>query len=153
MGCLASFRGSPNLGIKPRSPALQADSSLSEPSGNPKNTAVGSLSLLHGIFLTYESNGGLLHCRLVLYQLSYQRQWYQQRSKKIAGKVEFVVWIAHHLAGNEDPTPGNMTGKIPYSWHKAVAYMLIFPLVVTGQFSKKGNIVGKYKLLMTTLRI
>ena len=37
-----------------------------------KNTGVGSLSLLQGIFLTQESNWGLLHCRRILYQLSYQ---------------------------------------------------------------------------------
>ena len=32
----------------------------------------GSLSLLQGIFPTQESNQGLLHCRWILYQLSYQ---------------------------------------------------------------------------------
>ena len=37
-----------------------------------KAVAVGSLSLLHWIFLTQESNRGLLHCRWMLYQLSYQ---------------------------------------------------------------------------------
>ena len=37
-----------------------------------QNTGVGSLSLLQGIFLTQESNQGLLHCRWVLNQLSYQ---------------------------------------------------------------------------------
>ena len=61
----------PNPGIKPRSPALQADSLPSEPPGKPKNTGVGSLSLLQGIFPTQESNQGLLPCRQVLYQLSY----------------------------------------------------------------------------------
>ena len=35
-----------NPGIKPRSPALQADSFPAEPQGKPKNTGVGSLSLL-----------------------------------------------------------------------------------------------------------
>ena len=35
----------PNPGIKPRSPILQADSLLAEPSGKPKNTGMGSLSL------------------------------------------------------------------------------------------------------------
>ena len=60
-------------GIFPtRSPALQADSLLSEPPGKPKNTGVGSLSLLQGIFLTQEANRGLLQCRWILYQLSYQ---------------------------------------------------------------------------------
>ena len=33
---------------------------------------MGSLSLLQQIFLTQESNWGLLHCRQILYQLSYQ---------------------------------------------------------------------------------
>jgi len=50
----------PNPGIEPRSPTLQADSLPAEPQGKPKNTGVGSLSLLQGIFLTQESNQGLL---------------------------------------------------------------------------------------------
>ena len=41
-------RGSSNPGIEPRSPALQVDSSPSEPPGKPKNTGVGSLSLSPG---------------------------------------------------------------------------------------------------------
>ena len=59
----------PNPGIEP---ALQVDSLPAEPPGKPKNTGVGSLALLQGIFLTQESNQGLLHCRQILYQLSYQ---------------------------------------------------------------------------------
>ena len=43
-----------------------------EPQGKPKNTGMSSLSLLQWIFLTWESNQGLLHCRQILYQLSYQ---------------------------------------------------------------------------------
>ena len=62
----------PNPGIQPRSPSLWVDSLSSEPSGKPKNTEVGSLFLLQGIFLSQESNQGLLHCRQILYQLSYQ---------------------------------------------------------------------------------
>ena len=50
---------------------LQADSLLAEP-GKPTNAGVGSLSLLQGIFPTQESSQGLLHCRRVPYQLSYQ---------------------------------------------------------------------------------
>ena len=60
-----------NPGIKPRSPALQVDSLPAEPQGKPKNTGVGSLSLFQGIFPTQELNRGLLHCRWILYQLSY----------------------------------------------------------------------------------
>ena len=61
-----------NPEIKPRSPALHVVSLPAEPPGKPKNTGVGSLSLLQGIFLTQESSRGLLHCRRTLYQLSYQ---------------------------------------------------------------------------------
>ena len=49
----------PNPGTEPRSPALQVGSLLSKPLGKPKNTGVGSLPLLQGIFLTQESNRGL----------------------------------------------------------------------------------------------
>ena len=46
---------------------------LHSPWNSPgQNTGVGSLSLLQWIFLTQESNQGLLHCRLILYQLSYE---------------------------------------------------------------------------------
>ena len=65
----------PNLGIKPKSPTLQVDSLPAEPQGKPKNTGVGSLSLLQGIFLTQESNQDLSHHRWILYQLSYQGSW------------------------------------------------------------------------------
>ena len=57
-------RGSPspgdlsNQGIKPRSPTLQEGSLSAEPPGKPKNTEVGSLSLLQQIFLTQESKRG-----------------------------------------------------------------------------------------------
>ena len=61
----------PNPGIEPRSPALWAASFPAEPPGKPKNTGVGSLSLLQGIFLTQGLNPGLLHCRRILYHLSY----------------------------------------------------------------------------------
>ena len=57
---------------QPRPPTLQVDSLLSETPGKLKNTGVGSLSLLQGIFLTQELKRGLLLCRQVLYQLSYQ---------------------------------------------------------------------------------
>ena len=50
----------------------QMDSLPSEPPGKPENTGVGSLSFLQGIFLTQELNQGILHCRQILYQLSYQ---------------------------------------------------------------------------------
>ena len=65
--------GLPNPGIKPRSPALEAGPLPSEPPGKPKNTGVGSLSLLLLIFPTQGWNPGRPHCRQILYQLSYER--------------------------------------------------------------------------------
>ena len=43
-----------------------------EPPGKPMKTGVSRLSLFQGIFPTQGSNRGLLHCRQILYQLSYQ---------------------------------------------------------------------------------
>ena len=65
-------RGSSQPGIEPRSPELQADSLPAEPPGKPNNIAMGSLSLLQGIFSTQESSRGLPHRRRILYQLSYE---------------------------------------------------------------------------------
>ena len=45
-----------------------------EPQGKPKNTRVSSVSLLQQIFLTQELLQHLLHCRWILYHLSYQRR-------------------------------------------------------------------------------
>ena len=59
-------------GVKPRFPTLQVDSLPAEPQGKPKNTGVGSLSLLQWVFPTQESNQGLLHCKWILYLLSFQ---------------------------------------------------------------------------------
>ena len=69
---MLSSRDLPNPGIQHRSPVLQANSLLSESPSKPKNTGVGSLSLCQGIVPTQESDWGLLHCRQILYQLSYQ---------------------------------------------------------------------------------
>ncbi|MES7760928.1 hypothetical protein U6J64_12300, partial [Cutibacterium acnes] len=93
-----SFSGDlPNPGIEPRSPTLQADSLPSEPPGKPKNTGVGSLSLLQGIFLTQESNWGLLHCRQILYQLSHK------------GSPRILEWVAYPFSSGSSQ-PRNQTG-------------------------------------------
>ena len=52
-----------------------------------QNTGVGDLSLLQGIFPTQESNWGLLHCRRILYQLSYQRLNTNKPSVYLWGKT------------------------------------------------------------------
>ena len=62
---MPSSRGLPNPGIKPRSPAMQVDSLPSELPRKPKNTGMGSLSILQGNFPTQESNWGHLHCNVL----------------------------------------------------------------------------------------
>ena len=91
----------PNPGIKLRSPTLQANSVPSEPPGKPKNTGVGSLSLLQGNFLTQESNQGLLHCRQILYQLSHRR------------RPRILEWVAYPFSsGSSQPRNGTRVSCI-----------------------------------------
>ena len=68
----------PDPGIEPGSPASwqmllpsKPLGKLPKPKGKSTNIGVGSLSLLQGIFPTQVLNQGLLHCRRILYQLSY----------------------------------------------------------------------------------
>ena len=87
-----SSRDLPNPGIEPRSPALQADSLPGElyqvnlpakQQGKAKNSSLGSLSFLWQIFLTQESNWGLLNCKQILYQLSHK------------GSPSILEWVAY----------------------------------------------------------
>ena len=84
----------PNPGMEPRSPALQADSLPADSGRKPKNTGVGRLSLLQRIFLTQELNRGLLPCRQIVYQLSYQGS---PKNLEMAG-------IPYPLSSNRVPT-------------------------------------------------
>ena len=52
-----SPEGLPNPGVEPRSPILQVDFLPAEPQGKPKNTGVGSLSLLQGSSLPRNQTG------------------------------------------------------------------------------------------------
>ena len=86
------------------SPALQVDSLPAEPPGKPNNTGVGSLSLLQWIFPTQGSNWGLLHCRRILYQLSYREaqklklEWVAMPSSR--GSSQPRDWMqVFHIAG------------------------------------------------------
>ena len=89
----------PNPGIEPKSPILQADSLPAKSQGKPENTGVGSPSLLQGIILTQESNQGLLHCRRILYQLSYQGspEWMFliSRGEPSSTQSSTRVWTLH----------------------------------------------------------
>ena len=63
--------------------------------GKPKNTGVGSLSLLQRVFPTQDSNRDLLHCRWILYQLSYQRSLVFCNSRYILhtfSSLSYLLW-------------------------------------------------------------
>ena len=71
MSSLSLLQGNLNPGIEPRSPTLQADSLPAEPQGSPR--------ILERVAYPFSSRSsrprnhwGLLHCRWILYQLSYQ---------------------------------------------------------------------------------
>ena len=85
-------RDLPNPGMDPRSPALQVDSLLSEPPGKSNNIGEGRQSLLQENFLTKELSQGLLHCRWILYQLSYPGSPFsdpiREQKKEAWGRLE-----------------------------------------------------------------
>ena len=57
-------------------------------------TEVGGLSLLQGIFPTQRSNPGLLHCRWILYQLSYEGSpMLGERREEIKEKKELGLCV------------------------------------------------------------
>ena len=95
----------PNPGIKPRSPTLQTDSRPAEPQRKPKSTGVGSLSLLQQIFPIQELKRGLLRCRQILYQLSYQRASWLLKVMETAC-LEDAKW----------PTSGTLAALSGSSW-------------------------------------
>ena len=59
-----------------------SDSLRPKESSPGQNAGVGSLSLLQEVFPNQESNQGLLHCRWILYQLSYE------------GSPRILEWVA-----------------------------------------------------------
>ena len=72
-----------------------------------KNTGVGSLSLLQGIFTTQGLNPGLLHFRQILYQLSHKEvqvwvkhakyaYYYYQQTWRTGGRCEAMRMIKHN---------------------------------------------------------
>ena len=56
-----------------------------------QDTGVGSLSLLQGIVPTQGSNPGLLHCRQILYQLSYQGLPYHYNH--LPGWYQYIIHL------------------------------------------------------------
>ena len=61
---------------------------------------MGSLSLLQKIFLTQESNRGLLNCRQILYQLNHK------------GSPRILEWVAYPFSsGSSQPRISRIAGR------------------------------------------
>ena len=74
-----------------------------------QNSGVGSQSLLQEVFPTQGSNPGLLHCRQILYRLSYQRS------------PRILEWIAYPFSrGHFQPRNGTkifcIVGRLSRTW-------------------------------------
>ena len=103
------------------STALQVDSLPAKPQGKSRNTGVGGLSLLQWIFPTQELNQDLLHCRLILYQLSYQGRpdtdWRiindcsMRKRYKLLWKNESCSVVSNSLQPHGLYSPWNSLGK------------------------------------------
>ena len=72
----------------------------SGPQAKPKNTEVGSLSLLQQIFPTQKLNRGLLHCRWILYQLSYRGSPVNSVAMNIKVHVSFQIMVFSRYMSN-----------------------------------------------------
>ena len=107
--CSSSFRRSSQPRDRPQVSYIAGNSLPSEPPGKPKNTGVGSLSLVQEIFLTQESNRGLLHCRRILYQLV------KNMPPNTGDMVLIPKWGRSPGKGNAKPLQysclGNSTGR------------------------------------------
>ena len=103
---------------------MQANSLPAEPQGKPKNTGVGSLSLLQQIFPTQESNRGLLHCRRILYQLSYQgspltAETLPPKTAAAAKSLQSCPTLCDTIDGSPpgSPVPGILQARIRVGCH------------------------------------
>ena len=82
------------------------------------NTGVGCHFLLQGIFLTQESNPGFLHCRQMIYQLSYE------------GSLEMKIMVPISSISSLSLLPGlgrsaaeGIRYPLQYSWSSLVAQL------------------------------
>ena len=107
------------------------DSLPAEPQGKPKNTGVGSLSVLQGIFLTQEWNLGLLPCGWILHQLSHK------------GSPRILEWVAYPFSrGSSYPgiEPGSPTLRVDS-----------LPAEPSGKLSSSPFKLGQYLTLRVTV--
>ena len=78
-----------------------------------QNTGVGSCSFLQGLFPTQESNWGLLHCRPILYQLSYHGSQGMHTAAAAAKSLQSCPTLCDPIDGSPPgfPIPGILQAR------------------------------------------
>ena len=110
-----------------------------------KNTGVGNLSLLCGIFPTQGSNSGLPHCRQILYQ------WSHQGSPRILGWVTCPFSSRSSQPRNQSRV-SCIAGRCFTSW--ATREALLKKIMFTKEdYKMTGNFCRKSDSLEEWLRI
>ena len=90
---------------------------------------MGSLSLLQGIFPTQGWNPGLLHCRRILYQLSYQEvHSSDQFSLSVMSDALRPHGLQHARLPCPTPTPGACSNSC-LSNHLILCHSLLWPAI------------------------
>ena len=83
---------------QPRSSVLWADSSLAEPQEKPKNTGVGSLSLLQQIFPTQESCiAGGFFTNWAIREALFKYSWFYRLPKWLSSKESSCQYKRHEI--------------------------------------------------------
>ena len=86
-----------------------------------QNTGVGSLSLLQGILPTQGLNPGLLHCRQILYKLSYQgspRKPLPHAIYKYARRPNTVIQLCYRESAASSPEHRRGLRGLYQGWEK-----------------------------------
>ena len=115
-----------------------------------KNTGVGCSFFVQGIFLTQESNPGFLHCRQILYQLSYRYESWTIKKAERWRIDAFEVWCWRTLESplaSKEIKPVNPRGHRSWIFNgradvEAEA-QLLWPPDVKSQLIGKDSDAGK----------
>ena len=113
-----------------------------------QNTGVGSLSLLQGICWTQEPNQGLLHCRRILYQLSYQRSPRFTQRTELGLIPEFLIQHTSRIIDLQEIRDNikNLLGKknVPLLEVHSKSFQSILQSLITSRI--KSFISSTYQL-------
>ena len=86
--------------------------------GLQRRKGKGYYFLLQGIFLTQGSNAGLLHCRQILYQLSYNEVLNSQSCLTLCNPMEQSMEFSRpeYQSGQAFPSPGDLPNPETEPW-------------------------------------